>query len=85
MLTKTEYFSFYNNYLILRTADDIQVTIISTGSETSLACDISHKLATERIYSKVISMPCQELFDQQSEVGGNAYFGVMINNACNTA
>ena len=25
------------------------------------------------------------LFDQQSEVGGNAYFGVMINNAYNTA
>ena len=33
----------------------------------SLACDISHKLATESIYSKVISMPCQELFDKQNE------------------
>ncbi len=54
-------------YEILRTANDIKLTIISTGSETSLACDISHKLATESIYSKVISMPCQELFDQQLE------------------
>ncbi len=54
-------------YEILRTADDIKVTIISTGSETSLACDISHKLATESIYSKVISMPCQELFDKQNK------------------
>ena len=45
----------------------IKVTILSTGSETSLACEISHKLATENIYSKVISMPCQELFDQQKE------------------
>ena len=54
-------------YEILRTGDDIKITIISSGSETSLACDISHKLATESIYSKVISMPCQELFDQQSE------------------
>ena len=54
-------------YEILRTEDDIKVTIISSGSETSLACDIGHKLATESIYSKVISMPCQELFDQQSE------------------
>ena len=54
-------------YEVLRTGDNIQVTIISTGSETSLACDIGHKLATESIYSKVISMPCQELFDQQSE------------------
>ncbi|MBD1141010.1 transketolase, partial [Pelagibacterales bacterium SAG-MED39] len=53
-------------YEILRTGDDIKITIISSGSETSLACDICHKLATESIYSKVISMPCQELFDQQS-------------------
>ena len=46
---------------------NINVTIIATGSETSLASDVSHKLATDGIYSKIISMPCQELFDQQSE------------------
>ena len=54
-------------YEILRTGDNIKLTIISSGSETSLACDISHKLATEGIYSKVVSMPCQELFDQQNK------------------
>ena len=54
-------------YEILRTNDNIKVTILSSGSETNLACEISHKLATENIYSKVISMPCQELFDQQKE------------------
>ena len=54
-------------YEILRTGDDIRLTIISSGSETSLSCDISHKLATEGIYSKVVSMPCQELFDQQNK------------------
>ena len=54
-------------YEILRTNDKINLTILSTGSETSLACEISHKLATENIYSKVISMPCQELFDQKTE------------------
>ena len=54
-------------YEILRTGNDIKVTIISSGSETSLACDICHKLATESIYSKVISMPCQEIFNQQNE------------------
>ena len=54
-------------YEILRTNDKISLTILSSGSETSLACEISHKLATESIYSKVISMPCQELFDQQKE------------------
>jgi len=54
-------------YEVLRTGKEIKFTIISSGSETSLACDISHKLATESIYSKVVSMPCQELFDQQSK------------------
>ena len=54
-------------YEILRTANDIKLTIISSGSETSLAVNISHKLATENIYSKVISMPCQELFDKQNK------------------
>ena len=54
-------------YEILRTENDIKITLISSGSETSLACDVSHKLATESIYSKVVSMPCQELFDQQSK------------------
>ncbi len=54
-------------YEILRTGDKVSVTIIATGSETSLACDVSHKLATDGIYSKTISMPCHKLFDQQSE------------------
>ena len=53
-------------YEILRTSRQIVVTILSSGSETSLACDLSHKLATEKIYSKVISMPCQEIFDKQN-------------------
>ena len=54
-------------YEVLRTRDKIKVTILASGSETSLACDIGHKLATESIYCKVISMPCQELFDQQNK------------------
>jgi transketolase len=63
--TKNE--SSYGAYEVLRTGEEIKLTLISSGSETSLACEISHKLATESIYSKVISMPCQELFDQQSK------------------
>ncbi len=59
--------SSLGGYEILRTGENIKFTIISSGSETSLACDISHKLATENVYSKVISMPCQELFDQQNK------------------
>ena len=62
-------------YEVLRTGNNISVTIIATGSETSLASDICHKLATENIYSKVISMPCQKLFDQQSENYKNKILG----------
>ena len=54
-------------YEILRTGNNISVTILATGSETSLASEVGHKLATDGIYSKIISMPCHELFDQQSE------------------
>ena len=54
-------------YEVLRTGDNISVTILATGSETSLANDVGHKLATDGIYSKIISMPCQKIFDHQSE------------------
>ena len=55
-------------YEIMRTGENIKVILLSSGSETSLACEVSHKLATENIYSKVISVPCQELFDKQDEI-----------------
>ena len=58
-------------YEILRTGDKLSVTILATGSETSLANNVSHKLATDGIYSKVISMPCHEIFDQQNEAYKN--------------
>ncbi len=54
-------------YEILRTGKNINVTILATGSETSLASEVGHKLAIDGIYSKIISMPCQELFDQQNK------------------
>ena len=62
-------------YEILRTGNNISVTILATGSETSLASEVSHKLATDGIYSKIISMPCHELFDQQSESYKNKVLG----------
>ncbi len=59
--------SYAGAYEILRTGENISVTILATGSETSLASDVGHKLATDGVYSKIISMPCQELFDQQNQ------------------
>ena len=54
-------------YEISRTNDKIELTILATGSEVNLALDVSHKLAMDGMYSKVISVPCQELFDQQND------------------
>ena len=54
-------------YEILRTNKKINLTILASGSEVNLAIEVSHKLARDKIYSKVISMPCMELFDYQSK------------------
>ncbi len=59
--------SSFGAYEVLRTGDNISVTILATGSETSLANDVGHKLATDGIYSKIISMPCQKIFDRQKK------------------
>jgi len=56
----------YGGYEILRTNSEINLTIFASGSELNLAIEVSHKLATENIYSKVISVPSQELLDEQS-------------------
>ena len=54
-------------YEILRTRKKIDLTILASGSEVNIAIETSHKLAKLNIYSKVISMPCQEIFDSQSK------------------
>ena len=62
-------------YEVLRTNKKIHLTILASGSEVNLAIETSHKLAKDKIYSKVISMPCQDLFDAQS----NSYQQKIIN------
>ncbi len=56
----------YGAYEVLRTNKKIKITILASGSEVNLAIETSHKLAKEKIYSKVVSVPCMELFDKQS-------------------
>ncbi len=64
--TNTNMCSF-GAYEVLRTNKKINLTILASGSEVNLAIETSHKLAKDRIYSKVVSMPCLDLFDQQSK------------------
>ena len=54
-------------YEILRTNQEIELTILASGSEVNLAIEVSHKLATQNIYSKVISVPSFEKFNLQTE------------------
>ncbi len=58
-------------YEVLRTNKKINLTILASGSEVNLALEVSHKLAKDKIYSKVISMPCMELFELQSKTYKN--------------
>ena len=55
----------------------MQGILIGTGSEVSLAIDAQQELAKEGIDVRVVSMPCEELFDAQSD----AYKESILPNA----
>ena len=57
----------FGAYELFRIRKKIGLTILASGSEVDLAIQVSHKLAKNKIYSKVISVPCQDLFDLQSK------------------
>jgi len=57
----------FGAYEVLRTNKKINLAIFASGSEVNLAIETSHKLAKDKIYSKVISVPCQDIFDLQSK------------------
>ena len=54
-------------YEVNISSHDNKVTIIASGSEIDLALSTQELLKETGIETKVVSMPCQELFDQQSE------------------
>ena len=54
-------------YEIQRSNKNINITILASGSEVNLAKKVSKNLARDRIYSKVISVPSQEIFQKQSQ------------------
>jgi transketolase len=54
-------------YLINITSHESNITLIASGTEVELALKVQDKLKENNIHSKVVSMPCMELFDKQSE------------------
>ena len=53
-------------YVVNATSQNNMITLIASGSEVELALQAQKELKEIKIDSKVVSMPCQELFDQQS-------------------
>ena len=54
-------------YVVKITSHESNVTIIASGTEVELALKVQEKLLENNIHSKVVSMPCIELFDKQSK------------------
>ena len=54
-------------YVVNLTSHESIVTLIASGTEVELALKVQEILKENNIHSKVVSMPCMELFDQQSE------------------
>jgi transketolase len=76
----------FGAYEVLRTNKKINLTILASGSEVNLAIETGHKLAKDKIYAKVISVPCQDLFDSQpksykQKILGETNFKVSIEAA----
>ena len=54
-------------YQVNITSHESKVSLIASGTEVELALNVQNKLKENNIHSKVISMPCMELFDKQSK------------------
>ncbi len=54
-------------YIIKMNSHNNEVTLVASGSEVELALNVHDALKQNNIESKVVSMPCQELFDKQSD------------------
>jgi transketolase len=71
-----ENLSQYGAYIIGEYQGDLRVTIFATGSEVSIALLAQKELHAQNIGTRVISMPCLELFDQQDK----SYQDKLLNN-----
>lgn len=54
-------------YVVKINSHNNKVTLIASGSEVEIALETQMLLKKNNIESKVVSMPCQELFDMQSD------------------
>ena len=61
-------------YTVKITSHESEVVLIASGSELELALKVQEQLKNNKIESKVVSMPCMELFEKQPENYKNKIF-----------
>jgi len=54
-------------YIISESSGSLDVTIFATGSEIEIALDAQKNLEEKQIGTRVVSVPCDNLFDEQPE------------------
>jgi transketolase len=54
-------------YILSPSPGEARVTLLATGSEISVAMEARKLLAADGVAANVVSMPCWELFERQSE------------------
>ena len=73
-------------YVLKKTSDNDKISLIASGSEVEIALEAQKKLENLNINSKVISVPCLDIFQNQSddykdEILGKDNFKVSIEAA----
>jgi transketolase len=56
-----------------------ELILIASGSEVTLIVEAQKQLAAQHIQARVVSMPCWELFEQQSQEYREAVFPSTLN------
>lgn len=70
-------YSKFGAYILREYSNDFKVTIFATGSEVNIAIEARIELEKLGIGTRVVSMPCWELFDQQD----TSYQEALIENS----
>ncbi|WP_341816747.1 transketolase [Wolbachia endosymbiont (group A) of Agelastica alni] len=68
--------SKFGAYILCECSKELKVTIFATGSEVEIAVEAREKLQEKGIGTRIVSMPCWRLFDEQSD----EYKVAILNN-----
>lgn len=68
--------SKFGAYVLCECSKELKVTIFATGSEVEIAVEAREKLQEKGVGTRIVSMPCWRLFDEQSD----EYKAAILNN-----